>query len=146
MTTRSAPLIAAATRRTIAGTWRSELGSELELHNTDGFLSGRYLSAVGTLHGSQPLIGFCTPPTGTGTVVLGFVVRWSDTGSVTSWTGRYDAATDELHMTWVLEAATMPATAWRSTQLGQDQFRRSVSPLAPGISPRGDTGPGSAAR
>ncbi|MDA8310478.1 MAG: avidin/streptavidin family protein [Actinomycetota bacterium] len=131
MTTRSAPLCGAPARRSIVGTWRSELGSELELHDTDGFLSGRYLSAVGASRRSQPLIGFCTPPSGEGAVVLGFVVRWSDTGSVTSWTGRYDTGTDELHLTWVLAAASGPTTAWRSTELGQDRFRRTVAPFAP---------------
>ncbi|HVC13956.1 MAG TPA: avidin/streptavidin family protein [Acidimicrobiales bacterium] len=128
MTTPPAAVRSAATSHTLTGTWRSELGSELELHNTDGFLSGRYRSAVGTVQASRPLIGFCTPPTGTGTAVLGFVVCWSETGSVTSWTGRYDSDTDRLHLTWVLEGATTPQTAWRATQLGQDQFRRAARP------------------
>lgn len=109
----------------VVGNWYSELGSELELHNTDGFLTGRYTSAVGSVRDPEPLIGFCTPPSGTGTVVVGFVVRWPVTRSLTTWAGRYDSDTDRLSMTWVLESATPSPTAWRSTQLGQDQYHRS---------------------
>jgi hypothetical protein len=116
---------AARVLHTVVGSWRSELGSELELHNTDGFLTGRYASAVGTVHDPQPLIGFCTPPSGRGTVVVGFVVRWPATGSLTTWTGRYDSDTDRMNMTWVLESATPSPTAWRATHLGQDEYRRS---------------------
>ena len=121
MAIQSAP---ARTKSTVAGTWHSELGSELELHNTDGFLTGRYTSAVGSVRDPEPLLGFCTPPSGAGTVVVGFVVRWPVTGSLTTWAGRYDSETDELSMTWVLESVTPSSSAWRATQLGQDQYRR----------------------
>lgn len=133
MATHPAPARTQPVRSSIAGTWRNELGSELELHDTDGFLSGRYRSAVGTVRDARPLIGICTPPTGTGPVVLAFVVCWSDSGSVTSWTGRYDIDEDALHMTWILQAATAPETAWSSTQLGQDEFRRVAPSAAHGI-------------
>jgi hypothetical protein len=112
-------------RKSVGGTWRSELGSELELHNVDGFLTGRFTSAVGTVRVAQPLIGLCTPSTGVGSVALGFVVRWADTMSLTSWTGRYESEGDDLNLTWVLEATAAAATRWRSTHVGQDRFHRS---------------------
>lgn len=146
MATRPTPARVAPLRRTVAGTWRSELGSEVELHVTDGFLSGRYRSAVGTVQQSQSLIGFCTPPTATGTVVLGFVVCWADTGSVTTWTGSYDRLSDRLHLTWLLEAAATPETGWRSTTLGQDVFERTGSPPAPARIRPGPRRPGRGTR
>lgn len=124
MTTRSAEPRSVPGLRTLGGRWTSELGSELELHDTDGFLSGRYTSAVGLVRRSEPLIGFCTPPSGAGIVVLAFVVRWPGTGSVTSWTARYDSERDILEATWLLEAAAPSEAAWRSMQLGHDVFRR----------------------
>ena len=109
---------------TVEGSWRSELGSQLELHNTEGFLTGRDISAVGSDRCPQALFGQCTQPMSTGTVILGFVVCWTGSSSLTTWTGRYDGATDRLNLHWVLETATHPPTAWRSTQLGQDTFYR----------------------
>jgi Avidin family len=127
MTSRSAPAPAARAVPTVVGHWRSDLGSELELHNTDGFLSGRYRSAVGTVRRPEPLIGSCTPPTGRAGAVLAFVVRWTGTGSVTAWTGRHDPRADQLELTWVLENAASSETSWRSTRVGGDVFHR-ISP------------------
>ncbi len=124
MTTRAAELRSVPRLRTLGGRWRNDLGSELELHDTDGFLSGRYTSAVGEARRSEPLIGFCTPPSGAAIVVLAFVVRWPGTGSVTSWTARYDGERDSLEAAWLLEAASPSEAAWRSMQLGHDVFRR----------------------
>lgn len=124
VTTNSADIRPFVRLRTLGGRWTNELGSELELHNTDGFLSGRYHSTVGTAQHAEPLVGFCTPLTGTGIVAFGFVVRWDEAGSVTTWTGRYDGDTDRLQTTWVLESTSPSETSWRSLQLGQDVFRR----------------------
>lgn len=112
--------------RTITGTWTSELGSRLELHCADGILTGRYSSAVGAMHDARPLIGFATPPSGDDAAVLGFVVPWSGTGSLTTWTGRYERTTDRILATWVLETRQSPSTIWAATQIGQDVFIRGL--------------------
>lgn len=112
--------------RTVTGNWTSELGSRLELHCSDGLLTGHYSSAVGATRAPRPLIGFATPPSGSDAAVLGFVVPWSGIGSVTTWTGRYDRPTDRIFATWVLQSRHSPSTAWAATQIGQDVFVRGL--------------------
>lgn len=111
-------------RAQVAGSWRSELGSDLSLvEGPEGVLHGTYRSAVGQTCGSQPLTGVCVRRAD-GTASVGFVVGWPRTDSLAAWTGRYDPADERIVAEWLLESGSIDATTWRATHLGRDIFHR----------------------
>ncbi len=112
----------------LTGTWVNQLNSRLYLEeDPSGSLHGSYVSGVGDLAGTPyPVLGFCEVGGPDGALTLGFVVRWTEDHSVTSWSGHYDPATGEMSMTWLLAypAGPEPLRAWKSTLVGHDTFRR----------------------
>lgn len=114
---------AAGTR--LAGTWRSELGSELTLvEGTDGARRGSLRSAVGGTGAPRALTGSCVRRAD-GSAVIGFAVGWPSTDSLATWTGRYRRTDEEIAATWLLESGA--ADPWRATHLGCDVFRRTTA-------------------
>lgn len=112
-------------RRSPVGSWRNELGSHLLLAGAPtGGLHGTFASAVGTTRRRQPVVGFRGHRLVDGSSIVGFVVRWPDSGSIAAWSGRYDAATDRIHALWLLVDETDAGDAWRSTTMGADDFER----------------------
>lgn len=108
--------------RTMAGAWVNELGSWMGLQpGPDGTLTGTYTSGVGATRCPQQLQGRFGPPDASGSAVLAFVVAWPN-GSVASWLGRYERQLDRIVTTWLLESASACTTAWRTTQIGHDEF------------------------
>jgi len=68
-----------------SGRWRNERGSEMILRQRDHEISGEYITHIGDDRAkgrNSPLVGLATAE------LVGFVVCWPPSGSLTSWTGR----------------------------------------------------------
>lgn len=112
--------------RSLTGTWRNELGSELVLEDDhEGVLSGRYHSGAGALPGvAYPVCGSSDPAPNGSCRVLGFVVDWKELHALTVWSGQYHSVDDTIRATWVMTTETKENEEWRSTFIGHDVFRR----------------------
>jgi hypothetical protein len=110
----------------LSGEWRNQLGSMLSLRAaSDGRLTGWIESKVGGVEGRYPISGFFEAgEDGEGTV--GFVVAWSPAGSVTSWSGQYDARSGTITAMWLLTEGGEPVNEWQATRIGADTFLRQV--------------------
>ena len=110
----------------VAGTWRNQLGSTLNIE-VDGqaTLRGSFEPAVGSASGRpHPLTGFFDPrPFGHSTVV-GFAVDWTESHSVTVWSGTFDGRAGTMTATWIMASETDSPGDWNSKMLGHDVFRR----------------------
>jgi hypothetical protein len=116
-----------ATTGLMSGTWVNQLHSRLTIdHGLGGVLHGTYVTAVGGLTGIEhPMVGFCDEALRGAECPIGFVVRWVEDHSVTSWSGRYDSVSDQITAMWLLTGAARDHDQdWRSTLTGQDTFRR----------------------
>jgi len=118
----------------LSGTWFNELGSVMNLTaTTDGSISGLYCSAVGNATNFYTLTGRFDPsttiPTGEG-VSLGWVVNYANADenadSTAAWSGQFFAANATILTQWLLTSSTTPADEWESTNVGHDQFTRTV--------------------
>lgn len=115
----------------LAGDWYSELGSHMRL-TTDpsGAITGTYTSAMGQASGQYPVVGrFDQPPQADHGTAVGWTVAWhndqSDAGSVTSWSGQYQAeGTERISATWLLTRSAIAPDTWESTVVGHDLFTR----------------------
>lgn len=84
------------------GRWRNEQGSEMVLRKDNEIISGKYITAVGDdrVVGTQhDLIGRANGD------LIGFVVTWPASESMTAWVGRLVCKTgeaDTIHTVWHL--------------------------------------------
>lgn len=113
----------------LSGVWCNQLGSTLHLcaHEEDGSIVGSLQSVVGGVPGPHPVVGYFVD-VGDGLGVIGFVVRWSSSRSVTSWTGHFNLHEGTLTTSWLLTEASLEDGEWASTRVGHDVFR-SQGPL-----------------
>lgn len=113
------------TRLRIEGTWYNELGSRLVLVvDEDGRLSGTFSSGVGNGDEEPPVTGFVDRRPHDGTTVLGFVVGWPATHSVTVWSGQCDLDRQVIETTWLLSGEVGTTEEWHSTLVGHNRFTR----------------------
>ena len=112
--------------RTLSGSWRNQLGSELQLEADDqGGIYGKFRNSVGLRAGEWvPVVGSFDPSPSQGSTVLGFVVDWSQVHCVTAWSGQYRPGLETINATWIMTAESDGADEWRSTTVGHDVFRR----------------------
>lgn len=108
----------------ISGSWTNELGSHVSIEAAGGRLTGTYASSVGDSREEEKLVGFYLPEAEDGRVVIGFVVAWPASRSVTTWSGCYRADCDIMTAFWILREDTSPENAWRATTVGCDVFVR----------------------
>jgi hypothetical protein len=114
----------------LSGLWYNQLNSQMTLDDDGkGGLTGHYSSGVGECASGVEcsLIGaYDTSPSGR--TAVGFVVAWSSGlvsgSSVTAWSGQYDPDRDMIVATWLLTGPGVSPSAWNSTLIGQDWFRR----------------------
>jgi hypothetical protein len=107
----------------VAGRWRNEWGSEVELVVDGARVSGTYTTA-----GDKPIAG---PVTGwTSGDIVAFSVRWPTAlRSITSWVGQVvdEAGAPVLKTLWhlVIDIADADEVAglWATVQSGADTFR-----------------------
>lgn len=110
--------------RGITGAWHNQLGTCMEIKtNEDGFVTGRMHAAVGGVSGEHPLVGYLTAVDET-RGVIGLVVVWRPTNSVTTWSGHYDFDNDVIVTNWLLTGGDFDENEWQATRLGHDVFRR----------------------
>ena len=113
--------------RGLSGTWHNELGSRLILTaGLEGHLTGAYAPGVGESPEERPLTGFWHQAAPGAPTVVGFVVAWPASHSLTTWAGRHDPGSDSISASWLLVGETPADEAWRSTNLGHDLFSRGV--------------------
>jgi hypothetical protein len=98
---RDGVLLEPGSHSVFTGRWRNERGSEMVLRQDGNAISGVYVSRVGdekALGREQELTGFATGE------LIGFVVCWSASESLTSWVGRLvrGDANWTLHTVWHL--------------------------------------------
>jgi len=109
---------------TISGCWHNQLGTRMEITaSEDGSVTGRIHSEVGGVGGEQPVVGYVAPALGR-RGVIGLVVRWKETHSVTTWSGHYDLEGNVIVANWLLTAADFDQNEWQSTRVGHDVFHR----------------------
>lgn len=77
----------------IPGAWQNELGSVLVIDsiNSDHQIMGKYKSSTGVDGQVFPLLGWINEEKESGRISIAFSVRWDGYGSITSWTGYFDA-------------------------------------------------------
>ncbi len=116
---------------TLGGCWHNQLGTRLEIAvDGRGVVSGAIRSEVGGAGGDQPVAGYVAPwPAPRG--VIGLVVRWEGTHSVTAWSGHFDLEAGLIAANWLLTAADFDHNEWQATRVGNDTFRRDASDRAP---------------
>ena len=115
------------------GDWQNERGSVLHLTTSGTGLTGTYRTALGApdRDTSFPVTGFQEGN------LVGFVVAWQGHDSLTSWAGRYERSSDEIHALWHLVSARAtridPATGdaskeetplWEAFRTQHSVFRR----------------------
>ncbi len=108
------------------GNWKNELGSVMTVTGIDpqtGAIAGVYVTAVASpgcdaVGKRQPLNGFYNAASGSVT----FAVNWLAQGcaSVTSWSGNFDKAANNLPTIWILSANP----GWASKSIGTNTFTR----------------------
>jgi len=111
-------------RSTISGSWLNELGTRMTIVANDrGRVTGEIRSEVGGVGDEQPVVGYLAPwPAQRG--VIGLVVPWAETASVTTWSGHFDLDADVIVANWLLTTADFEENEWQSTRVGRDVFRR----------------------
>jgi hypothetical protein len=125
-------------RRQIGGSWSNQLGSRMELlEMDDGRIEGTMESPVGGAAGIQPLTGYFQRVGNRG--VIGFVVSWHPTRSITTWSGHYDADAGVIVANWLLTRGDFDENEWQSTMVGHDVFHhvQSEVDVSPGRSTPG---------
>lgn len=106
------------------GRWCNQRSSLLELGvDAQGRLTGRFEPSRSRLGGHE-VTGFLNP-CGEADATIGFVVAWPEAGSVTVWSGRYDAGADTITTTWLLATQGEPVD-WRANTIGHDLFHRAT--------------------
>jgi hypothetical protein len=109
------------------GKWYNELGSQMNITVAeDGFLKGRYESAVGDEDKEYEMVGRYD----TKGRSLRWTVTWNNTAhgssnSTTSWSGQYHPDEGNIILTtWLLTNGTCQNMDWSSTHVGTDTFHR----------------------
>lgn len=114
----------------LSGPWRNQLGSLLTLRaSSDGRLEGFIESKVGGAEGTYPVTGFWQSGE-QGEKIVGFVVAWPPTQSVTSWCGRLETDDGTISAMWMLTEQSAGANQWQARRIGNDTFVREPSDLS----------------
>ncbi|XP_062596648.1 streptavidin-V2-like [Saccostrea cucullata] len=111
----------------LAGKWKNELGSKMEITCNEGTISGRYESTVGQAVNWYDLSGRYLQ-VNEKDFMVGWSVAWKnqdeDAKSLTSWTGVYYAEKDEIWTQWILGAFKNQTDYWRIYYTNQNVFTR----------------------
>lgn len=110
----------------LAGCWRNQLGSRLTLEiDGRGHLSGTYHAGAGAVPDrTYRVVGSYDPAPFGPVTVLGFVVDWAGTHSLTVWSGQHHAGEGTITATWLMTTETGTEDEWKATMVGHDVFRR----------------------
>ncbi len=107
----------------ISGTWYNELNSAMNIDSIqpDGSFTGTYQT-----QGIPPVPLIGKTDINSAGLVVGFVVVWpSDFASVTTWSGLLIPGQDpQITADWLLTAPPPQEEQWKTTNIGQDIFKR----------------------
>lgn len=109
-----------------SGRWRNQMNSIMDLTVHGNTVTGTYNSASSS--GGPPVQGAITGVTAGD--LIAFTVLWTQSGSITSWTGQLvdEAGVETLRTLWHLVTnvpdANEPDKFWMSTWAGADEFTR----------------------
>lgn len=131
-----------------AGLWSNERGSEMVLRQRGSRIAGEYITRIGdarVVERKLPLVGMANGE------LVGFVVAWPGTSSLTSWAGRLVEQVDDagnaihsLHTIWHLARQELngddprPAAMWETFLTDTSVFIRvpdRATPVGPEIAP-----------
>jgi Avidin family len=103
-----------------SGTWVNELGSEVELVQTDDVLSGTYKSAVSSGHTttSGDLQGYVDGD------LISFVVHWRKFQAITAWVGQLEKNGATMKTLWQMTKQVDAGDEWASINAGADYFSK----------------------
>jgi len=103
-----------------SGTWVNELGSEVELVQTGGMLSGTYESAVssGNTTTTGDLQGYVDGD------LISFVVHWRNFQAITAWVGQLDKNGATMNTLWQMTKQVDIGDEWASINAGADYFSK----------------------
>ena len=110
----------------LRGSWYNGLGSRLTIEVADqGAFRGTYTNGVGALAGhAYRVSGTYDPAPIGGSLVLAFVVDWTEAHSVTAWSGLFYPDNGVIRAMWLMTTETEPGEEWKSTFVGHDDFCR----------------------
>ena len=108
-----------------SGSWRNQLGSQMDLTVSGNSISGQYQSAVSGESGpiTGDLVGFINGD------LISFVVNWPS-AAITAWVGQmindngYDVIITLWQMTMNVSETDEPTGMWQSILAGTDRFHR----------------------
>jgi hypothetical protein len=103
-----------------SGTWVNELGSEVELVQTNDVLSGTYKSAVSSGHTttSGDLQGYVDGG------LISFVVHWRKFQAITAWVGQLEKNGATMKTLWQMTEQVDAGDEWASINAGADYFSK----------------------
>lgn len=117
----------------LSGTWKSSVGSTLELQVDGAALSGTFESTEVPGAGPRPVRGSVDPSPATPNRALAFTVQWDASGDhpagVTSYTGRFqqhDGSTGKprIDTLFLLAKGGEGEDDYRAVNIGHDHFER----------------------
>ncbi|KAL8164767.1 UNVERIFIED_CONTAM: hypothetical protein K2H54_004321 [Gekko kuhli] len=117
----------------LSGLWENDLGSRMRISPPDdaGAFSGSYLTAVtssGQPIKESPLYGAQHHPDEKAQPTLGFVVRWTFSGSTTAFVGQCfvdNEGVETLETLWLLrKEVPTHGNDWMATLVGKNVFTR----------------------
>lgn len=114
----------------ISGKWKNQMGSILDISCENGYLNGKYSSAVGNANGLYEILGrYNMVGANNQDCVAGFSVAWNNdimgnSNSTTSWTGIHYASEGVIHTHWILVRYMEPNKLWAASMVGHDDFER----------------------
>ncbi|XP_045181410.2 streptavidin-like isoform X1 [Mercenaria mercenaria] len=114
----------------LAGKWKNQLKSEMEIICQNGKVTGKYNTAVGRASNYYHLVGrYTRVGTNFTDTILGWSVSWNNdvygnSNSTTSWTGIHYRDEGIIHTHWILVRYHNQANLWQTNMIGHDDFHR----------------------
>lgn len=112
----------------LAGKWKNQLQSVMEITCQDGQVDGRYNTAVGNAGNFYKLAGRYTLA-GENDTVLSWTVSWNNnlygnSESSTAWSGIHYYEEGIIRTQWILTRYKTRPNLWQTAMIGHDEFER----------------------
>lgn len=114
----------------VAGKWKNQLKSVMEITCQSGQVTGKYNTAVGRAQDYYDIAGRYTlaGPNMTDTIIS-WTVSWNNlvygnSNSSTAWTGIHYAEEGIIRTQWILIRYQTRPNLWQTSMIGHDEFER----------------------
>lgn len=114
----------------LAGKWKNQLQSVMEITCQDGQVNGRYNTAVGLAQDFYDIAGRYTMAGENMTdTVLSWAVSWNNnvfgnSNSSTAWSGIHYDEEGIIRTQWILTRYKTRPDIWQTSMIGHDEFER----------------------